>query len=496
MLNDPDSITANATFSDYQGFNGRCNGDSSSFIALHVTGGTGSYTFLWNNSATNDSISNLASGNYLVSIIDANGCRKDTSVTLTQPPLLSDTITLSIFNGGSNISCNGYIDGVAYSNASGGIPPYSYLWSNGDAGDSAVGLGVGNYTLTLTDSNGCSVVKPFSLTQPSPVSISSVLSNFNGFNIGCFGNTSGCIIISTSGGNSPYTYVWDSRDTINDSVLCNLPADTFSVRIIDANGCQLDTFFVLTTPQPLSDSTIVSGFNGYQIQCNGLSNGSIDVSVLGGVSPFTYAWSNSATSQDLSNLSAGNYQLIITDANSCKDTISYTLNEPTAISSDTITVSDVSCNGVNDGVAMANLVSGGSPPYLYSWSNGDTGVTINSLPTGMINLTISDLNNCTVTASAVLKFGNCVLELPSAFSPNSDGFNDFYVIHGINKYPKNIFKVFNRWGNEVYSKEDYTNVDWYGQNSDGKDLPDGTYFVSFVVKGEDLHRNTFVDLRR
>ena len=114
----------------------------------------------------------------------------------------------------------------------------------------------------------------------------------------------------------------------------------------------------------------------------------------------------------------------------------------------------------------------------------------------MINLTISDLNNCTVTASAVLKFGNCVLELPSAFSPNSDGFNDFYVIHGINKYPKNIFKVFNRWGNEVYSKEDYTNVDWYGQNSDGKDLPDGTYFVSFVVKGEDLHRNTFVDLRR
>ena len=571
-LSNPDSLTANTVVSNYQGYNGRCNGDTSSYIALHVTGGSGSYTYQWSNSATVDSISSLSNGTYSVTILDGKGCRKDTSVTLTQPPILSPTISLSLFNGGANVSCNGYIDGVAHSSVAGGVPPYHYLWSNGDVTDSALGLGAGAHTLTVTDSNGCSVVLPFSLLEPTPVAITPTLSNFNGFNVGCFGDSSACITIGTSGGNAPYTYVWDARDTINNSMLCNLPADTFSVRIIDANGCQLDTFFILTTPQPLSDSTVISNFNGVQIQCNGMTNGSIDVSVLGGAGPFTYAWSNSGTSQDLSNLSAGIYQLIITDANSCKDTVAYTLNEPPVLSSAMAFVTNVSCNGLSDGTATVNPANGGTVPYFYNWSNGDSGLTADSLSTGVTNVTvadinncmkvipativepapivvttsakeiscdgkndgraaafvsggiasylyswlpsggndsvavnlpdgtytvtITDMNNCTETAVAIVKLGDCDLDLPTAFSPNGDGYNDYYIVHGLSRYPKNIFKVFNRWGNEVFSTEDYKNNEWYGQNSTGENLPDGTYFVSFVVKNEDIHRNNFVDLRR
>jgi gliding motility-associated-like protein len=92
--------------------------------------------------------------------------------------------------------------------------------------------------------------------------------------------------------------------------------------------------------------------------------------------------------------------------------------------------------------------------------------------------------------------GECVLELPTAFTPNWDGYNDFYVIHGLGSYPVNTFKVFNRWGNEVFSKENYTNLDWYGQDNDGGNLPDGTYFVTFIVKKEGISKNTYVDLRR
>ena len=379
---------------------------------------------------------------------------------------------------------------------SGGISPYIFLWSNGDVADSALGLRAGMHSVSVTDNNGCSVTQTFSLTEPSPVSVVPSFSNFNGSNVGCFGDSTACIFLSSIGGNAPYLYVWDARDTIMDSVLCSLPADTYSVRIIDANGCQLDTFFILTSPQQLTDTSIVSDFNGVQIQCNGLANGSVDVSVFGGVAPFSYNWSNLATSEDLSNLSAGNYQLIITDANSCKDTSIFIINEPSALTTAVVTVTDVSCNGQNDGIASVNLASGGTSPYSYSWSNGSSGLSAVLLPVGPISVIVSDINNCTVTANATLKLSECDFELPTSFSPNGDGFNDFYVIHGISLYPKNIFKVFNRWGNEVYSTEDYTNIEWQGQNSDGEELPVGTYFVTFIVKNQDVKRNTFVDLRR
>ena len=495
-LTDPDSLIGNITISDFQGFNNRCFGDSSAYIALHVTGGSGNYFYLWSNSATVDSLNNLPSGIYSISIRDDKGCQTDTSVTLTQPPIISPSITLSLYNGGDNISCNGYIDGDAHALVSGGISPYNFLWSNGDVADSALGLGAGIHSLIVTDDNGCSVTQTFSLTEPSPVSVVPSFSNFNGFNVGCFGDSTACIFLSSMGGNAPYLYVWDATDTIMDSVLCFLPADTFSVRIIDANGCQLDTFFILTSPQRLSDSSIVSDFNGVQIQCNGLTNGSVDVSVYGGVAPFSYNWSNLSTSQDLSNLAAGNYQLIITDANSCKDTSDFILNEPSALPSAVITVTEVSCNGQNDGVASVNPASGGTAPYFYSWSNGSTGLSAVLLPVGPISVIVSDINNCTVTANALLKLSECEFELPTSFSPNGDGFNDYYVIHGISLYPNNIFKVFNRWGNEVFSTEDYTSTEWYGQNSDGEELPVGTYFVTLVVKNQDIKRNTFVDLRR
>lgn len=720
-LLDPDSINANPSLSNYQGFNIGCNNDSSGYIVLHATGGDGNFTYTWSNSFTGDSIYNLSAGSYGVTILDGNGCRKDTSVLLNQAPPMTPGFVLSVYNGGSNVSCNNFIDGYAYSSVSGGVPPYVYLWSNGDVADSALGLGPGNHSLTVTDSNGCAVSFPFALTQPSPLVTNPSLSNFNGFNVTCFGDTNGCVTISASGGNGPYSYVWDFQDTITATTLCNLPADTFSVRILDANGCHIDTSFILTSPQQISDNTTLSNFGGYQIQCSGMSNGNIDVNVTGGVAPFSYIWSTTDTTEDLSNLITGAYQVIITDANSCKDTVNYNLIEPSIITDNIVTVastcflpngsaqvnvsggvspysylwsnsdltniadslfagsitvqitdsngcvkndsttisgsqpfsanytvtnaycagidngsvqiilnggnppyqfswsngdigdladslgggyavvnytdqigcmgadsvniiqlttlassiiasSNVSCNGMNDGFVTVSPVSGGAPPYLYSWSNGDAGITADSLSGGNVTLTISDANNCNITFSATIidplpltlsvtaqsltcdgsrdgvilatvgggtlpytyswtpsvstdsiaanlndgyyqltltdfrnciqmasvnvGIGDCDLSLPSGFSPNGDGRNDIYEIHGLSKFPKNTFQVFNRWGNEVFSVVNYSNTEWHGQNSHGENLPEGTYYVMFKVKDSDVSKYTFVDLRR
>lgn len=495
-LSEPDSMTVHANVSDFQGYNVNCNNASSAFIAVHPTGGTGAYTYLWSNSATTDSISNLNSGNYSVTITDVNGCTQDTAFLMTQPPPLNPSVTLSVFPGGMNVSCNGYIDGVAHSQVSGGVAPYQYLWSNGDVSDSAVGLGFGPHSLMVTDSNGCTANVPFSLTQPPPVSLSSTITNFNGYSTACSGDSSGCITINTSGGTAPYSYVWDVIDTITTPIVCNLPADTFSLRIIDANGCQLDTFFILIPPPPVVINSAVPTFNGFEIQCNGNNDGSIDVTVSGGVSPFSYAWSNTATTQDINNLPAGNYMVYISDANACLDSLFFTLNEPPALTSVLTSKTDATCNGMDDGAAIIDTAIGGVSPYSYSWSNGESGLVASALPVDTTIVTIMDANGCIDTINVIIVMGECILELPTAITPNGDGFNDFYVIHGLGKYPRNFFKVFNRWGNEVFSKEDYTNVDWYGQDEDGGNLPDGTYFVTFVVKGEDIRRNTYVDLRR
>ncbi|MBK9525718.1 MAG: gliding motility-associated C-terminal domain-containing protein [Bacteroidetes bacterium] len=882
VLPNPDSLTTPAVTADFQGYGVQCNGGSNGFISLTVTGGDGNYTYLWSNSQTTDSIGGLTSGTYDVTIIDGNGCRKDTSVTISEPLPLSDTLLSSVYSGGVNVSCFGYNDGTAYATASGGVPPYQYLWSNGDVADSAVGLSAGTYYLTVTDSNGCQHTDSISFTQPIPVNLSATFSLFNGYNVPCNGDSLACITVAVGGGSTPYTYEWDIDDNILGNQACNLPADTINVRVFDANGCMLDTSFILTEPLPLDPVATISGFNGFNLTCNNSGDGFINLNVNGGVAPISYLWSTTETTQNITGLAANSYTVNITDANGCVDSASFTLTEPPAITNTisstattcgqsngsatvvvtsgltpytyswnpggqstatasglspgtyyititdsvncthldsvvvsalptitasissqidnlcfgsalgsasvafsggtspftyswtngdtgitadslpagavTVTITDANnctgtvsatitespqliptvsgvdarCSGVNDGTANVSVTGGASPynyswsngdigtgadslgagyivvtitdnnncvvldsvnilqpgsvassiaatspvscntgdngnasvtaatggtaPYTYAWSNSDTGLIADSLTAGTISVvitdangctlnlnatitqpqaiaitatsvnvtcygtsdgsananvnggiipytyswspsggttssasglapntytvTVTDGNNCTSTSSVIIVQPNqiaanagtdqtgcdpifaldaqlngavtgtwsylsgsatfssisspnstvtnltdgtnillwtitdgtcygydtvqiivppvaeCDLDLPTAFSPNGDPFGEFYEIHGINRYPENIFTVFNRWGNEVYKKENYMNTDWNGQNKDGEALPEGTYFVVLTIKNSDIRKNTYVDLRR
>ena len=142
-----------------------------------------------------------------------------------------------------------------------------------------------------------------------------------------------------------------------------------------------------------------------------------------------------------------------------------------------------------------STVTGGTEPYLYNWSNGEASENIYNLSAGSYVLTVTDANGC-ITKAGILLTEPYLLEMPSGFSPNGDGSNDFFVVRGIEYYSHNEITVYNRWGNKVYSKTYYSN-EWNGDNNQGESLPDGTYFVILTVFNEpDITLKHYVDLRR
>jgi hypothetical protein len=296
--------TSNTPVSCFSGTNGA--------LAVAVSNGTAPYSYLWSNSATTNSLSNVAAGTYTVQVTDANSCVQNGSFTILQPPILNGNFSaISNFNG-TNISCFNGNNGSATITGTGGVGPYSYLWNNGTTLPIASNLVAGNYTVTTTDANLCSTIDTISLTQPSEIQLSETHQN-----ISCFGGSDGSIILTVTGGTFPYTFNWSNTATTQN--LLSITAGTYTVIVTDANGCTKNLSVTLTQPlAPLSSSDIHT-----DILCKGFSTGAIDLTVIGGTAPYTYLWSNGQTTQDIDTLLSGTYSVNITDAKSCvfNDTI-------------------------------------------------------------------------------------------------------------------------------------------------------------------------------
>ena len=188
-------------------------------------------------------------------------------------------------------------------------------------------LGAGTYTVTVTDANGCTVSSSITLTQPNPVSTALVSPTFvGGTNISCFGLFDGSVNNTVSGGTAPYTYIWSNG--VTDEDLNTATAGSYSVTITDANGCTGTGSITLTQPTQVTLSFSLSASNGYNIGCHSDTSGSINLTVTGGTAPYSYIWTNEATTQDLSNIGAGTYGVVVNDANNCPAVDSVTLTEP------------------------------------------------------------------------------------------------------------------------------------------------------------------------
>ncbi|MCB0769543.1 MAG: gliding motility-associated C-terminal domain-containing protein, partial [Flavobacteriales bacterium] len=347
------------------------------------------------------------------------------------------------------------------------------------------GLDAGTYCLTILDANGCTIERCTDLDTPLMLEASAVATPSS-----C-GSDDGTVDLTVNGGSAPLSFAWNNGANTED--LSDLQANSYDVTVTDANGCTVSTTAVVAGTPGLVANGVTDNST-----CFGTSEGGVDLSVITGTAPFTFAWSNGSTAEDLVGVPAGSYSVSVTDDAGCAYQATYVVLENPEISIDTIVSAysggyNVSAYGAQDG-SITTAVSGGTEPFMFEWSNGATSESISGLAAGEYSLVVTDANGCKATLEVTLT-ENSDIEMPTGFSPNNDGSNDTFVVRGIDGYPQNLFTVVNRWGNVVYEQPNYKNQ-WSGDNSQGAQLPDGTYFIILSLNDGTRTLQGYVDLRR
>ncbi len=384
------SVSGNSTVNNIS-----CNGGTNGAINLTPAGGTSPYTFNWSGGINTEDRTNLIAGTYVVTINDANGCTATNSVTVSQPAnALSST---SIVN---NISCNGGTNGSINLTPAGGTAPYTFNWTGGINTEDRSGLSSGTYNVTISDANGCTAANSAVISQPLTALSSSVISLINASCV-----TPGSIDVDVTGGTAPYNYFWNNGSTSQD--LNGLSVGSYSATINDGNGCS-----VSIGPMTISSSAapVATLNNVTNVNCNGASNGSIDITVSGANPGFSFLWNNGATSEDVIGLLTGVYSVTVTDNSGCIASINGINITAPAILTGSSTLTNVSCNGQSNGT-IDLTVTGGSAPYLFSWDNGVTSEDRLGLSTGNYSVTIVDANGCN-------SFNTVSISEPTAISIN------------------------------------------------------------------------------
>ncbi len=352
-----------------------CYGNTDGAVYITVSSGTTPYTYSWSNGATTEDITGIGAGSYSIQVTDNVGCIASATYTVNEPDSISVIVDSIV-----DVKCNGNSDGAVYISVSGGTSPYSYSWNNGSTNQDLIGAPIGNYSVVITDSKGCQKnAGPYSINEPPALVIDSIVKQDP---TSC-NNPNGTATVYVSGGTPLYTYSWSSGD--NTQTANNLSDTTYSVIVTDKNGCVVTGSITLQGPVI---TIVVDSIK--DVLCNGDNNGGIFISVSGTSAPFSYTWSNGATTEDLSNISGGTYTVTIVDSGGCKQDTSFTVNEPPALDT-SISKTAPTCK---DSIAQITVnISGGTSPYSVSWSDGSTGTSV-TLPPGTYSATITDNNGC------------------------------------------------------------------------------------------------------
>lgn len=377
-ISEPDALVATIA-----GTNLSCSGGNTGAATTTVVGGTTPYSYNWGGGITTQNRTNLGAGTYTITVTDAHACTTSKSVTITQPAAVTPSISAT------NVSCNGGSNGAATLSVTGGNSPYTYNWGGGITTQNRTGLAAGTYSVTVTDASSCTGTTSVTITQPATLTAS-----IAGTNVACYGGATGAANLTVTGGTTAYTYLWSNGATTQN--LSGKTAGTYSVTVTDAHACTATASVTLTQPAAALSGTIT----GTNASCNGSATGSVTLTVAGGTTTYTYLWSNSATTQNLSSVVAGTYTVTVTDANACTLTKTTTITEPTAITA-SISGTNVSCNGSNNGAATLT-VSGGTSPYTYNWGGGIATQSRTNLSAGTYTVTVTDSRSCTGTASVTI----------------------------------------------------------------------------------------------
>lgn len=369
-----------------------CPGGSNGSATVAASGGTAPYTYTWTTSPAQvgATASNLAAGVYTVNIADNGGCLASATVSIANPPAIVPTVTTVP----SICTANNGSAGVNIS--SGGTAPFTYTWSTSplQTTQTATNLAPGTYTVVVSDVNTCTAVATGTVAQQNSAW---TLTAATPTNVSCYNGSDGAATFTINNpGTSTFTYSWTTSPSQNTQLASNLPAGTYTCAVTDNTGCSLAVS--VTVPQPMQLTVTTSQAPTI---CTA-SVGSATATPAGGTAPYSYNWtSNPAqTASVASNLPAGSYSVTVTDNNGCTTGSSVTIG--TTIPTLTLTTSQAPtiCTGA---VGSASVTpTGGTAPYTYTWSSGQTTSTINSLPAGIFSVTVTDVNGCTANTAVTI----------------------------------------------------------------------------------------------
>jgi gliding motility-associated-like protein len=369
-----------------------CFGTNNGSAVASVFGGTGAYSYTWQTGTVNGAtVSALPAGIYSMQVADANNCAETATFAITQP-----AAALGIVLSTNSVSCFGGLNGTAFANASGGTAPYNYNWTPfGGSAALADSLGAGNYTVNVTDVNGCATTGSISVVQPAFALTATVLVD----HVNCFGGTDGSATVSPLGGMPGYSYTW-SPSGGNNATANNLQAGNYIINIADINNCSAQALVNITEPPVLTGT--LDTLDITDPSCN-RANGSLLSQISGGSGPYAYLWlPGSLTSPHATSLVAGSYTLQVTDAQNCGLSITATLTDIPGPSVTVDGVTNVSCANGNNGSATISI-SQGTGPFTISWlpfgGNALNGV---NLVAGTYTAFVVDALGCDRSATVVV----------------------------------------------------------------------------------------------
>jgi len=507
----PSAIQENSTVTAVS-----CWGDSTGSISLSPSGGAGGYSYAWDatlsipNGSNLSAVNNLLAGTYTVTITDAAECDFTFAIIVDQPDQLQNNFTII------DVKCNGGANGQILEGGFGGTSPYNQIVED-ITGNTVTNtaLVIGDYSVTLTDGNGCSITDIVTVGQPDPFTLSleptynyGVDADGSSYAISCKGLNDGVVLAVVAGGLAPYDYTWSNGSSINPAI--NLAAGDLTLELKDKNGCIITKKVELLEPDAIDDEDSISSYGNTltlnQVSCLGASDGLISLDPSGGV-PFSnglysYTWTGpngfSSTSKDIYDLTAGIYKVAIEDANGCIDEINYPLISPP--------------NSFNASVSTLNYAGAANPPFNVTFIDSTKDISGNSivvnhtwswndLPVNPITeyqqfsyeFTEVGLNavyvvvenastGCKDTVNFVVQVQGIDF-ITNVFSPNGDGINDEFVFDETGIKVVSV-EIYNRWGSLVMN---WTGLDktWDGTGPDGQKLPEAVYFYVLSGEGED-----------
>lgn len=467
-----------------------CHNNNDGSITVDITGGVLPYEISWNNLASGTTLNDLAAGTYTVTVVDGNNCTKVVAIEIEQPVFFIDPVV-------TPISCNGAADASIRLNLTGGVTPINITWDDdANAGLQRNNLAAGTYRAVITDSNlfQCPIEETFIITNPAVLVVTEVITDATD----CALPNSGSINLTVSGGTAPYIFSWNSGQTSED--LTNIPGGDYTVEITDANGCSFTKQYSVFRQEPLAISLLETQITECELQSVMQETKAI---VTGGFPPYNYAWSSGVVpmndNSSMTTFQNGAYSLTVTDANNCTSTASFSVNLPT-IGTPLFSYASFAQNSFNilsieDPIQFTNLST--SPYENITWTFGDGSEKVSTEnpvhtydETGTFNvvLAVEYANGCIQTYEQEIEITKGYsLVNPTGFTPNNDGFNDFFrpSFRGLIQIE---MKIFDTWGTLIYFEENTTNLKGWDGFINDKPAENGNYLL--LVKGTTFYNKT------